>query len=74
MFLFSTFQQGWQSYRTFFQKNRIKTHKKIACCLLPTVLYLVVSCDCFVIILFPGKEKFDFGYDLLHHSAFLLST
>jgi len=34
---------------------------------LSTVLYLVVSCDCFVIIMFPGKEKFEFRYDLLCH-------
>jgi len=38
------------------------------------VLYLVVSCDCFITIMCPGKEKFEFGYDLLHHSAFLHST
>jgi len=35
-----------------------------------TVLYLVASCDCFVIIMIPGREKFEFGYDLLRHSAF----
>jgi len=29
---------------------------------------LVASCDCFVIIMFPGKEKFE--YDLLRHNAF----
>jgi len=39
-----------------------------------TVLYFVVSCDCFIIIMFPGKEKFEVGYDLLHHSAFLHTT
>jgi len=22
--------------------------------------------------MFPGKEKFEFGYDLLHHSAFCI--
>jgi len=37
---------------------------------LSTVIYLVVSCDCFVIIMFPKKEKFEFDYDLLRHSAF----
>jgi len=37
---------------------------------LPTVLYPVASCDCFVIIIFMEKEKFQFGYDLLCHSAF----
>jgi len=32
------------------------------------VLYLVASCDCFVISMFSEKEKFEFGYDLLHAS------
>jgi len=41
---------------------------------LSMVLYLVVSCDCFVIIMFLGKEKFELAYDLLHHSTFLHTT
>jgi len=36
------------------------------------VLYLVASCDCFIIIMILGREKFEFGYDLLHHSAFCI--
>jgi len=36
------------------------------------VLDLVASCDCFVIIMVPRKEKFEFGYDLLRHSAFCI--
>jgi len=39
---------------------------------LSTVLYLVASCDCFVIIMFPRKEKLEFEYDLLRHSAFCI--
>jgi len=34
------------------------------------VLYLVASCDCFIMIMFLRKEKF--GYDLLRHSAFCI--
>jgi len=41
---------------------------------LSTVLYLVTRCDCFVIIMFLGKETFEFGYDLLRHCAFCNST
>jgi len=36
-----------------------------------TVLYLVTSCDYFVIIMYPGKGK-KFGYDLLCHSAYCI--
>jgi len=32
---------------------------------LSMVLYLIASYDCFVIIVFLGKGKFE--YDLLHH-------
>jgi len=39
---------------------------------LSTVRYLVVSCDCFIIIMLPGKEKFEFGYAVLRHSAFCI--
>jgi len=36
------------------------------------VLNLVESCDYFVIIMFPEKEKFELGYDILRHSTFCI--
>jgi len=39
---------------------------------LSTAVYLVASCDCFVIIMFLEKGKF--GFDLLRHSAYCMHT
>jgi len=41
---------------------------------LSSVLYLVASCDCFVIIIFPRKEKFELGYDSIALQCILHST
>jgi len=35
-----------------------------------SIFYRLSKFDCFVIIMFLGNGKFEFGYDLLHHGAY----